>query len=201
MEVQRVNNLDDTSITMRACIIGYSISIFFYGVEFCSLNYLELMNLGVLSPAVFGVFYVLIHKSLNTRLKAIAVIGITMVGILALFMKAELEVTRDLLIQQIVPQTSLIIISSLKWAFYTQILALILDAYLGKSDFMIFKATNNEFIFVETLILILTTYYAHAYVFVESKDMTVILTVLVGYVMIKILTIFQTRALKAIEGV
>ena len=181
--------------------MGYFVFIFSYGVEFCSLNNLELMTGAVLCPAVFGIFYVIIHKSLNTRLKAVAAIGITMVAILALFMRAELEVTKDLFNQQILPQASLIIISALKWAFYKQILALILDPYLGKSDFMIFKAANNEFIFVETLILILTAYYAHAYVFGESKDMTVILTVLLGYVLIKILTIFQTKALKAIEGV
>ena len=182
------------SVSMHALIFGYILAIL--GDEVV-INGLKASLLTTL--AVSGVLsYVFTYKLLNIILKALIIVGITVLSIAVSLKLNDTAMTIELLKNQILPQTTLIIVLSLKLAFCIQIVALISEPYLPK-PLRTIKATDNELLFAEILILGLVIFCIEDYLSGASRYLAITLYVLKGYIIIKLFTILQTKAMLAIE--
>jgi len=182
------------SVSMYALILGYILAIL--GNEIL-INGLKVSLLTTLA-ASGALLYVFTYKLLNIMLKALIVVGITILSIAVSLKLNEATITIDLLQNQILPQTTLIIVLSLKLAFCMQTVALIAEPYLPKLPRTI-KATDNEMLFAEILILVLVLFCIGGYLSGASGWIGAILYVFKGYIVIKLFTILQTKAMLAIE--
>lgn len=185
------------SITMRVFILGYILAMFVNEVTIKGVN----ASLLCVILASFLTMYTIVHRSLSMRTKALIVTCITIVSIVVSLVINEPVVTMHLIQHQVLQQTIVIMFLSLKGAFCMQLTALIVDPYITKQEQKIFKATNDEFVFAETMILVLITCCIAGYYFGDWQVKTFMLDMFQGYVIVKLLTTIQTKVIEAIKGV
>jgi len=192
--------MENPSIVMRIFICTY---VFSSLIELLPININTTANSwgwGSLSMiwgwGSLGIIYIFLRKRpLNMILKVLLLICITLISLLTCFVLNGSELTLELLKNQVFPKSVAIIIVSLIITFWTQIAALIFDPYL-EPEYKIFKATKEEFILADMLIFLLAMYYLQNHFRSNSEDLTVIGTVFKGYIIVKLLTILQTKVMQ-----
>jgi hypothetical protein len=136
------------------------------------------------------------YNKLNMRMQAIVVTSIGMISVVASLVIHGADITVDLFKNQVVPQMMIIIFLSLRLSAMTQVIALILDPYLTKPKLKILKATESEFRFAQTMVLLFCLPCAVLYYFGEADYLNIGIKALLTYIIIKALTIAQTKLLE-----
>ena len=199
------------SIMLQFFMVSYFVAIYFvafYAIE----DYLGFANsklslsiiwfLSLVGVVCYLSYFFTAYKLLNGVQKALILICITIVF---MFCRQLITGTSGMTLLSKIENISIpfriVMFVALKAAFCMQIMAVVIDPYLLNTKCPNIKATKQEFRFAETIICFLVICQACGYFFAELRDMGLLITVLQGYIVARILTTLQTKALLTIKRV
>jgi hypothetical protein len=192
-------------------MVSYFVAVYFVAFS-ASEDYLSFANsnisltiiwfLSLVGIVCYWSYFFTAYKPLNGIQKALILICITIVF---MFCGQLIAGTSGMTLLSTIDNISIplriVMFVALKAAFCMQITALIIEPYLLNKKWNNFKATKQEFHFVETIICSLVVCSAYGYFFAEHYDLRLMLNILQGYLIAKLATTLQTKALSTIKGV
>lgn len=198
------------SIVLQFFMVSYFVAVYFVAF-YASEDYLSFANINISLSIIWflslvGIvcywsYFFTAYKLLNGVQKALTLIFITIVFMFCGQLIAGTSgMTLLSKIENISIPFRIVMFVALKAAFCMQIIALISEPFLLNRKYPNIKATKQEFYFVETIICFLVIYESCVYFLAELKETGFLIAVLQGYIIIRILTTLQTKALLSIQG-